>query len=179
MRTLVLGGARSGKSEHAERLLDAYPVVHYIATGPPATGDAEWSARVALHRARRPPSWVTVETTDLVAAMRDAAAAEVPVLIEDLPLWTTGVLDRLDAWEATVDARVWAQVERELGAAADAWGAFPHPAVAVSAEVGLGVVPDTKAGRVFRDMLGTVNRMFADRADRACLLVAGIPLDLK
>lgn len=180
MRTLVLGGARSGKSEHAERLLAGRPVVHYVATGPLAgDDDPEWAARVARHRARRPPGWTTVESTGLVAAMHTAAAAGAPVLIDDLGLWTATLLDRLDAWELPAGAPRWEQVDREVHAAIDAWAAYPHDAVAVSPEVGLGVVPATKPGRVFRDVLGTVNRMFADRADRAWLLVAGLPLQLK
>lgn len=180
MRTLVLGGARSGKSEHAEQLLEGYAAVHYIATGPPATGDdPDWLVRVQRHRARRPPGWVTVESTDLVAAMRAADAAEAPILIEDLALWTTALLGRLDAWEAPAGAPVWAHIDSELDAAADTWAGFPYPAVAVTPEVGLGVVPATRPGHVFRNVLGTVNRTFADRADSAWLVVAGMPLQLK
>ncbi|HEX8496532.1 MAG TPA: bifunctional adenosylcobinamide kinase/adenosylcobinamide-phosphate guanylyltransferase [Actinomycetales bacterium] len=173
-RTLVLGGARSGKSTVAERLLAAEPVVTYLATGPvPGPDDHEWAARVELHRTRRPASWTTVETADPAAALR---AAGEPVLLDCLGTWLTGVLDRADAWD---DAPGWRErVEQQVDGLVEAWHAAPVPVVAVSNEVGSGVVPATASGRVFRELLGRLNTRVADASERVVLVVAGREIDL-
>ncbi len=170
-RVLVLGGARSGKSVEAERRLLAEPSVTYIATGGRREGDREWAARVAEHRRRRPAGWTTVETLDVAGALR---AADAPVLVDCLALWLTGVLDREDAWERGRTPGVGAAVA-EL---ADAWAAAAVPVVAVSNEVGSGVVPATPAGRMFRDELGRLNALLAGRSDEVLLTVAGRVLRL-
>ncbi|MFP5372310.1 MAG: bifunctional adenosylcobinamide kinase/adenosylcobinamide-phosphate guanylyltransferase, partial [Actinomycetes bacterium] len=112
-RILVLGGSRSGKSAHAERLLADRPDVTYLATSVPPDGDAEWAARVAVHRARRPASWTTVETTapaDLVrggAVLVDSVTTWVAALLDDSGTWTeeSGATERLDArCDALVEA---------------------------------------------------------------------------
>lgn len=154
-RVLVLGGARSGKSVEAERRLAAEPAVTYVATGL-VDGDQEWAARVAAHRARRPAAWRTVETADLVPLLRDPPG---PLLVDCLTLWLTAHLDD----PAAVDALV------------AAWRATPARVVAVSNEVGGGVVPDTVSGRRFRDALGTLNARIAAGSDEVWLLTAGIP----
>ena len=172
-RTLVLGGTRSGKSRHAEDLLPADGPVRYLATARRHADDPEWSARIDLHRARRPPSWTTLEDVDVAAVVRAEGG---PLLVDDLATWLTGVLDDCGAWEApSVPAAVGAAVEELVAAVA----AAPDRVVLVSAEVGLGVVPETRAGRIFRDELGALNAALAAVCDEVLLLVAGLPLRLK
>ncbi|MFD5081165.1 bifunctional adenosylcobinamide kinase/adenosylcobinamide-phosphate guanylyltransferase [Kitasatospora sp. NPDC058406] len=178
-RTLLLGGARSGKSTRAEQLLAPYGDVLYVATGGTRDGDAEWAQRVALHRDRRPASWRTAETCALEAVLADAADPA-PVLIDCLALWLTSVMDECGAW----DDRVWADggeaaVQARCDALAAAWAATGRPVVAVSNEVGMGVVPATAAGRRFRDTLGRLNMAVADASERVLLVVAGQVLTVK
>ncbi|WP_374209052.1 bifunctional adenosylcobinamide kinase/adenosylcobinamide-phosphate guanylyltransferase [Kitasatospora sp. A2-31] len=178
-RTLVLGGARSGKSTKAEQLLAAYPDVLYVATSGTRDGDTEWAQRVELHRERRPAGWRTAETCDLEAVLADTADPA-PVLIDCLALWLTAVMDECGAWE---DA-VWteggeAAVQRRCAALAAAWAGTARRVVAVSNEVGMGVVPATAAGRRFRDTLGRLNMAVADASERVLLVVAGQVLTVK
>ena len=169
----MLGGTRSGKSRHAEDLLPADGHVRYIATARRRADDPEWSARIDVHRARRPPSWTTLEDVDVAAVVRAGGG---PLLVDDLATWLTGVLDDSGAWEApAVPAAVGAAVEGLV----DAVAAAPDRVVLVSAEVGLGVVPSTQAGRLFRDELGALNAALAAVCDEVLLLVAGLPLRLK
>jgi len=171
--TLVLGGTRSGKSGHAEALLPADAPVRYLATARRIDGDAEWDARIAAHRARRPAGWTTVEDVDVAATV---AAGGDPLLVDDLATWLTGVLDDTGAWEA---AELPPAVAQRVEALVTAVAAAPGRVVLVSAEVGLGVVPATRAGRMFRDELGALNAALAAVADDVVLLVAGLPLRLK
>ncbi|GAY08515.1 bifunctional adenosylcobinamide kinase/adenosylcobinamide-phosphate guanylyltransferase [Pseudonocardia sp. N23] len=170
--TLVLGGTRSGKSAHAEGLLPVEGPVRYCATARRIPGDAEWDARIAAHRDRRPAGWSTVEDPDLVAELARPGA----LLVDDLATWLTGVLDDAGAWTApTTPPQVGAAADALVGAIAGAAGQV----VLVSAEVGLGVVPETRAGRMFRDELGALNAAVAAVCDDVVLLVAGLPLRLK
>ncbi|MCI4081133.1 MULTISPECIES: bifunctional adenosylcobinamide kinase/adenosylcobinamide-phosphate guanylyltransferase [Streptomyces] len=170
-RTLVLGGARSGKSVEAERRLESFPEVVYVATGGTRDGDAEWARRVGLHRERRPAGWRTVETCDLVPLL---GADGPPLLIDCLALWLTDAMDRAGAW----DDEVWAEHGRrqlgertaELVAAVRATG---RQVVLVSNEVGSGVVPATASGRRFRDELGRLNARVAGECEHVLLVVAG------
>ncbi|MFD5491041.1 bifunctional adenosylcobinamide kinase/adenosylcobinamide-phosphate guanylyltransferase [Streptomyces virginiae] len=170
-RTLVLGGARSGKSAEAERRLESFPEVVYVATGGTRDGDAEWARRVGLHRERRPAGWRTVETCDLVPLL---GADGPPLLIDCLALWLTDAMDRAGAW----DDEVWAEHGRrqlgertaELVAAVRATG---RQVVLVSNEVGSGVVPATASGRRFRDELGRLNARVAGECEHVLLVVAG------
>ncbi len=172
-RTLVLGGVRSGKSTTAERLFAADAQVTYVATGYPADDDPEWAGRVARHQARRPAHWTTLETTDVGAALR---AADGPVIIDCLGMWLTAVLTQCGAWE---QAPHWEEaVEGHLDALVEAWHAVRVPVVAVSNEVGAGVVPATWSGRLFRDQLGRLNTRLAAASERVLLVVAGRALDL-
>lgn len=172
-RTLVLGGTRSGKSRHAEDLLPADAPVRYLATARRGQDDAEWSARIDAHRSRRPPAWTTVETTDVAGPIRAGGG---PLLVDDLGTWLTGVLDDTGAWELpTAPAAVFRQVFELVESVATS----PGRVVLVSAEVGLGVVPATRAGRLFRDELGALNAALAAVCDEVLLLVAGLPLRLK
>lgn len=169
----MLGGTRSGKSRHAEDLLPADAPVRYVATARRRADDPEWSARIDVHRSRRSPAWTTVEDTDVAAIVRAGGG---PLLVDDLATWLTGVLDDAGAWDApAVPPAVGATVEELVAAVESA----PGRVVLVSAEVGLGVVPATRAGRLFRDELGALNAALAAVCDEVVLLVAGLPLRLK
>ncbi|MFC5994440.1 bifunctional adenosylcobinamide kinase/adenosylcobinamide-phosphate guanylyltransferase [Pseudonocardia hispaniensis] len=171
-RTLLLGGARSGKSRYGEDLLPEHAPVRYCATARRAGDDTEWAARIERHRTRRPAAWTTVEDPDLVAELRGPG----PLLIDDIATWLTRVLDDTGAWDLP---RVPATVEARVEALVAAVAACPGRVVLVSAEVGLGVVPATKAGRLFRDELGAANTALARVCDEVLLFVAGLPLRLK
>ncbi|HEX3259804.1 MAG TPA: bifunctional adenosylcobinamide kinase/adenosylcobinamide-phosphate guanylyltransferase [Pseudonocardia sp.] len=166
----MLGGTRSGKSGYAEHLLPAREPVRYVATARHVAGDAEWTARIDAHRARRPAAWTTVEDADLPALLRAGGG---PLLVDDIATWLTGVLDDAGAWDRGVD------VSPQVDALVEAVRAAPGRVVLVSAEVGLGVVPATRAGRLFRDELGALNAALARVCDEVLLLVAGLPLRLK
>ena len=176
MKTLITGGVRSGKSFHAESMLVGEPAVTYVAPGPEAdaASDPEWAARVAAHRARRPTYWATVETHDLADAI---TAADGAVLVDCLGTWLTSTIDELDGWDTTVDD--WRPVLLDrLDAACAAVAAHPDPVVLVTNEVGMGVVPEHRSGRIFRDLLGIVNQRVADECDDVLLVVAGRVLKL-
>lgn len=167
--TLVLGGARSGKSRYAEGLVAALapawsPPWIYVATAEPR--DAEMRARIAAHRARRGPSWQTVEAPHELAETI-VLAQPAPVLVDCLTLW----LSNLMLAAVDIDTEI-ARLERALEAAA-------APIVLVSNEVGSGIVPEHPLGRRFRDLQGGFNQRMAARADRVVLMVAGLPLVVK
>ncbi|MFF8727795.1 bifunctional adenosylcobinamide kinase/adenosylcobinamide-phosphate guanylyltransferase [Streptomyces sp. NPDC015171] len=176
-RTLVLGGARSGKSVEAERRLEAFPDVLYVATGGTRGGDTEWAARVAVHRERRPGSWRTTETTDLLPLL---AGDGPPLLIDCLSLWLTDVMDSVGAWDdaewAGGGEKALRERVRELTSAVRA---TRRTVVAVSNEVGSGIVPATASGRRYRDELGRLNAAFADECEQVLLIVAGQALVLR
>lgn len=171
-RTLVLGGARSGKSTHAERLLADLDDVVYVATAGNREGDADWDARVALHRSRRPASWTTLETTDLVGLL---ATVGPPLLVDCLALWCTAALDAAGAWDQGRwhDGDAQPAYRTRVDELLAAWRATSRRVVAVSNEVGSGVVPATWSGRVFRDELGRLNAALAAASERVDLVVAG------
>ncbi|WP_454165810.1 nicotinate-nucleotide--dimethylbenzimidazole phosphoribosyltransferase [Gordonia iterans] len=167
MRTLVLGGTRSGKSARAERLLADRPAVRYLATGaPPDPADLGWARRVQTHRDRRDDRYVVVETLDLAAQLR--AHPDAAVLIDDLGNWVTGLLDAAGGWD---DPAV--DLAGEIADLADAVGEFRGALVIVSPEVGLSVVPTSASGRRFADVLGAANLAVAAACDDAELIVAG------
>jgi adenosylcobinamide kinase/adenosylcobinamide-phosphate guanylyltransferase len=170
--SLVLGGARSGKSTHAEKLATGslhgappQPAV-YIATA--QAGDVEMATRIMAHRARRGAGWTTIEEPlKLAEALEAAAAHGRPVLVDCLTLWLSNLMQSgADLDEAADD------VVRALEG-------YAVPVVFVSNEVGLGIVPDTPLGRAFRDAQGRLNMRMADRADRVVLMAAGLPLIMK
>jgi adenosyl cobinamide kinase/adenosyl cobinamide phosphate guanylyltransferase len=167
--TVLLGGARSGKSRLAVELAGRAGVpVTFVATGEPR--DDEMRERIAAHRAERPAGWATVEEPlDLRAALT-AVPAENAVLLDCLSLWVANLLGRGDTAEAVLDAAA------EAAERAAARGAL---VVAVSNEVGLGLVPGTPLGRAYRDLLGAVNRAWVERAESAYLVVAGRALRLE
>jgi adenosylcobinamide kinase / adenosylcobinamide-phosphate guanylyltransferase len=167
--TFLVGGARSGKSGLAVRLASEWegPVV-VLATAE-ARDDGELAARIARHRLERPAGWQTVEEPlDLIGEV-----ARLPerafVLVDCLTLWAANALEA--GWSDE-------EIEHSAAEAAAAFASRASPAVVVSNEVGMGIVPETPLGRVFRDLQGRVNAVFAAQADRACLVVAGRTLDL-
>jgi adenosyl cobinamide kinase/adenosyl cobinamide phosphate guanylyltransferase len=167
--TFLVGGARSGKSSLAVRLAAEWegPVV-FVATAE-AREDAELAARIARHRLERPPAWRTVEEPLDLAAGFAQAPERAFVIVDCLTLWAANAVEA--GWSDE-------DVERVAMATAASAAARVSPAVVVSNEIGMGVVPDTPLGRSFRDLLGRVNAVFAERADRACLVVAGRTLEL-
>ncbi|MBS2553665.1 bifunctional adenosylcobinamide kinase/adenosylcobinamide-phosphate guanylyltransferase [Catenulispora sp. NL8] len=199
---MILGGARSGKSAEAERRLTrlADDAAHgsaggsvdssvdssvdgsaggalYVATGGRREGDADWADRVRRHRERRPASWTTVETTDVAGVLRGATR---PVLVDCLTLWLTAMMDEVGAW----DDEAWRDGgERELAARFDeleaAWRGVTTPVLAVSNEVGLGIVPESAGVRRFRDEQGRLNQRIAAASDAVVLMVAGIAVAVK
>ena len=162
--TLVIGGARSGKSRYAEGLIAGQlPPWTYVATA--EAGDHEMIARIRAHRKRRGAHWRTIEAPrDLVAAL--GANPGGPVLVDCLTLW----LSNLMLADADIEAET-ARLEQALGRAA--------PTVLVSNEVGSGIVPDNALARRFRDAQGRLNQRMATRADRVVFMVAGLPLVVK
>ncbi|MFE3448119.1 bifunctional adenosylcobinamide kinase/adenosylcobinamide-phosphate guanylyltransferase [Nonomuraea sp. NPDC059194] len=171
-RTLLLGGSRSGKSDEAELRLAAEPHVTYLATGPSGDGDPEWAARVAAHRARRPAHWANEETTRLADAI---ARATTPLLVDGLGTWLAAMFDEAGAWEEPSRRE---EVVRRCDELVEAWRSTPQRIVAVSDEVGLGVVPSTPSGRAFRDALGRLNQRLAAESEDVTLVVAGRLLPL-
>lgn len=175
-KVLVTGGVRSGKSFHAETLLLAEPKVTYVAPGPTAAEemDPEWRARVAQHRERRPDHWTTLETRDLVAAVETERHA---LIVDCLGQWVRALIDEFDGWDAVRDD--W---EPELLARVDdvarAWADSDATLVAVTSEVGLGVEPENRSGRVYRDLLGAVNQRIAAVSDEVLLVIAGRVISL-
>jgi adenosyl cobinamide kinase/adenosyl cobinamide phosphate guanylyltransferase len=163
--TLVLGGARSGKSRHAEGLIIALPPPWtYVATA--EAGDEEMAARIKSHRERRGAQWRTIDAPrELAKAL--SACGDGPVLVDCLTLW----LSNLMLAEANVEEEI-AQLEETLAAT-------KGPLVLVANEVGSGIVPSYPLGRRFRDMQGILNQRMAARAERVILMVAGLPLALK
>ncbi|MFF0576443.1 bifunctional adenosylcobinamide kinase/adenosylcobinamide-phosphate guanylyltransferase [Streptosporangium saharense] len=171
-RTLLLGGSRSGKSAEAELRLAAEPEVRYVATGPRGDGDDEWARRVRSHRERRPAHWETVESTDLAGLLRGSRA---PLLVDGLGTWVAAVFDECDAWSGDGGGEA---VEARFDEVVEAWRQVGCRVVAVSDEVGLGVVPATASGRMFRDALGSLNRRLAAESEDVALVVAGRPMSL-
>jgi adenosylcobinamide kinase/adenosylcobinamide-phosphate guanylyltransferase len=164
--TLVLGGARSGKSRYAESLITACsPPWAYVATAEPL--DDEMRARIAEHRARRGADWRTVEAPRDLAGVLAGNPAGGAVLVDCLTLW----LSNLMLAGADIDAEA-ARLESVLAA-------ISGPVVLVSNEVGLGIVPDNALARRFRDAQGRLNQRIAARVDRVVLMVAGLPLVVK
>ncbi len=163
--TLVLGGARSGKSSFAERLVTSAPGPWtYVATA--EARDDEMRERVAEHQARRDAGWTTADVPiELSATITNAGSA--PVLIDCLTLWLSNLMER----DLDLDA-AFAALESALAKRAAV-------TVLVSSEVGLGIVPDNRLARRFRDAAGRLNQRIAARADRVVLMVAGLPLYAK
>ncbi|MGE0151821.1 MAG: bifunctional adenosylcobinamide kinase/adenosylcobinamide-phosphate guanylyltransferase [Reyranellaceae bacterium] len=166
--TLVLGGARAGKSRYAEAAIERAnpPGAVYVATA--EAGDVEMATRIAAHRAQRGSLWRTVEAPiELVEAIEACDRPEHPILVDCLTLWLSNLmLGGHDCDEA-------------CDRLADRLAAPPAPLVLVSNEVGLGIVPDNRLARDFRDQAGRLNQRIAEVAQRVVFVAAGLPLLLK
>ena len=165
--TLVLGGARSGKSRYAESLVDRHPGRRtYLATA--EVLDDEMGARVKAHRDRRDSDWKTVEEPlELAQALKAETEQGAAVLVDCLTLWLGNLLG------AARDA------EQEIEGLIAAVGQFGGPVVFVSNEVGQGIVPDNALARRFRDLAGILHQRLAEKADRVVFVTAGLPMNLK
>lgn len=147
--------------------------VTYVATARPWQGDSDFAARIADHVSRRPSHWRTEDTRDVVDVLIDASPT--PVLVDDLGTWLTHVIDSAQAWDrprGTCQARIDALVR-----GVDTYGG--GELVLVTPEVGMGVIPEHPAGRLFRDEIGTLNGRLAQVCDKVVLVAAGLPLVLK
>jgi adenosylcobinamide kinase / adenosylcobinamide-phosphate guanylyltransferase len=164
--TLVLGGARSGKSRYAEALIAKSPKPWvYVATA--EARDDEMAERIAAHRARRAEGWQTIEAPhDLPDAVRQAPA-NAAVLVDCLTLWLSNLM------EGSFD------IDAQTARLQEALAARTGPTVLVSNEVGLGIVPDNALTRRFRDLQGVLNQRMAAEAQRVVMMVAGIPIAVK
>ncbi|MFI5503533.1 bifunctional adenosylcobinamide kinase/adenosylcobinamide-phosphate guanylyltransferase [Nocardia asteroides] len=171
IRTLVLGGARSGKSAFAEDLLAGESAVRYLATALVDPADHDFADRIALHRERRPAHWSTVENSEPATVLATSAPA---TLLDDIGTWLTARLDARAAWDAPRGT-----VVPDCDTLVAAVAAYRQRLVIVSPEVGMGVVPATRSGRLFRDEIGTLNQRLARACDEAFLIVAGLPVRLK
>jgi uroporphyrin-III C-methyltransferase len=176
-KVLVLGGSRSGKSGHAERLAAGADSVAYVATSTARPDDPEWQARVERHRRRRPATWSTHETRDLAGLF--TAGTTVTLLVDSITTWLAGVMDDCGCWVDPVPPDAEKLLTAELEELVAAWQTAPRRVIAVSDEVGSGVVPPTESGRRFRDVLGELNQRLAAAADEVWLVTAGIPVRLR
>lgn len=165
--SLVLGGARSGKSEYAERLVEQSQTNKvYLATG--QAGDVEMQARIATHRARRGASWTTIEEPlDLAQAILSHAAPDKALLVDCLTLWLSNLMG--------ADRDVDAECDRLVAILAETQA----PVALVSNEVGLGIVPENALARQFRDHQGRLNQRVAEVAGLVVFMAAGLPLVMK
>lgn len=176
-RVLVLGGARSGKSATAESMLADGGAVDYIATGHRAgSGDLEWDRRVRAHQERRPAHWRTFETLDLERVLAEPQPTSA-VLIDCISTWLAQVMDDCGIWIGRAEAD--SELSLRTDAVVAAWQQTRRCAVAVSNEVGCGVVPATRSGRRFRDELGWLNARLAAACDEVWLCTAGIAQRLR
>jgi adenosylcobinamide kinase / adenosylcobinamide-phosphate guanylyltransferase len=180
-RTLIIGGARSGKSTEAELRLCGEPEVRFLAagpwrewTGPDGAPDAEWAARVARHRARRPGFWRTVESLDLAGQLQEPTGA---LLIDGIGTWLAGVMDEAGLWQDRGTTAGGADpadlVRSRIDDLVEAWRQTAARVVAVTDDVGSGLVPAYPAGRAFRDELGWLNQRLAAESELVLHLVAG------
>jgi adenosylcobinamide kinase / adenosylcobinamide-phosphate guanylyltransferase len=164
---LILGGARSGKSAYAVKLAEAHgPERLYLATA--AAGDEEMAARIARHRRDRGQGWTTVEEPlEIAAALAAHAQPSRAVVVDCLTLWLSNLM--LAGWDPGA----------AVAALADAIQGLAGPAILVSNEVGMGLVPEHKLGREFRDWQGRANRQIGSACDAVIFVAAGLPLQLK
>jgi adenosyl cobinamide kinase/adenosyl cobinamide phosphate guanylyltransferase len=167
--TLLLGGARSGKSALAVRIASSWtgPVV-FVATA--RAGDNEMAERIRRHRAARPPQWTTVEEPVEVLGKLCAAPGDAFLVVDCLSFWIANLIEA--GWDDET-------VEEEAAGVARAASSRDAPSVIVSNEVGLGIVPATSLGRRYRDLLGRTNSLVAEAADDPLFVVAGRTLRLE
>ncbi|MBP7393592.1 MAG: bifunctional adenosylcobinamide kinase/adenosylcobinamide-phosphate guanylyltransferase [Zoogloea sp.] len=178
-RELILGGARSGKSRLAEQQAAASGMaVHVIVTAEAL--DEEMSARIARHRADRPAGWTVLEVPRALAlALEATAAPERCVVVDCLTLWLANLLDGAETLPPGAGAELLPAFARERAALLGLIPRLPGRVIFVANEVGLGLVPETPLGRLFRDEAGRLNQAIAALADRVVFVAAGLPLVLK
>jgi adenosylcobinamide kinase/adenosylcobinamide-phosphate guanylyltransferase len=177
--TLILGGARSGKSTYAQRLADQHGGrVAFLATA--TAGDDEMSARIKKHQQERPAGWITREIPHGIAAAIAAEPIDADVVLLDcLTLLVSNVtLLGMDDFDAPDESAAAARVEEEISSLIGTIKKSPADWIIVSNEVGLGLVPPFPVGRIYRDLLGRANQQIAARADEVYWLVAGIPVPI-
>lgn len=168
--TLVLGGAQSGKSHYAQQLASEFEHVTFIATG--RRTDAEMRRKIARHRRKRPMAWKTVEAPrELHEAIRSESQEADVILIDCLTIYADNIMGGRK--KSHVDQ------EKYIDAVCDAIQASRACVIAVSNEVGSGVVPAYRSGRIYRDFLGQMNQKIAQMADTVVLMIAGLPLTVK
>lgn len=175
-RVLITGGSGSGKSRYAESLFAPDEQVSYLAPGalPDPDVDADWAERVAAHQRRRPAEWTTIETGDITGALRSVPP---PLLLDCLGTWLARLLDELGAWERP-RSQWQGAFDLQLADLVAAWRDVFGLAVAVTNEVGWGLVSEHRSGRLFTDLLGRVNTAMAAASDEVILVVAGRPIVL-
>lgn len=175
MLELILGGARSGKSSYAEKRAGSYPEVVYLATA--KIEDEEMAHRVELHKKRRKDSWRTLEKYR--GFTRQDLGNEPAILLDCLTMMVTGLLfdenfeDYSDEDFQRLEEKIWQEIEGFLDISQD------RDVLLVSNELGMGLVPEDRLSRIFRDMMGRFHQLLAKRADRVTLVVAGIPVVIK
>ena len=181
MRELIIGGARSGKSQLAEkRALESGLHVIYVATA--QVQDAEMSRRVAHHRARRPAAWGLIETPlELAASLQQQAAADTCLLVDCLTLWLSNLLF---AGRAAQQAEAGQDIacplfDKQIHTLTDCLPHLPGEIILVSNEVGCGIVPMNPISRLFADEQGRLNQRIAALCERVTLVAAGLPIMLK
>lgn len=174
--TLILGGARSGKSSYAQSLFEgSSELVLFVATA--TADDAEMASRIAAHRAARPAHWITLEASLQVGAAIRSATSTPRVLVDCVTMLASNVLMSLPE---PVDEKTYQNLlEQEIEQLLAAYQAHPGEWVLISNEVGLGLVPAYPLGRYYRDALGRANQRLAQAADRVIFMVAGIPMAVK
>jgi adenosylcobinamide kinase/adenosylcobinamide-phosphate guanylyltransferase len=173
MLTLVLGGARSGKSRYAQALIGDRPAI-YLATAR-RTRDGEMAGRIRRHRADRPASWITLEEPEWVPrVVRTAVPTDAPMLVECATLWISNLFERETQTAPRKQQEIVLEAVHDL---ADACRV--RDVIVVSNEVGSGIVPTTRVGRRFRDLQGWANQILASEAMTVVLVIAGLPIVLK
>lgn len=173
--TFVLGGVRSGKSRYAQEFASTFDRVSFIATA--RGSDAEMRRKIAEHRRQRPSSWKTVEApTRLAAAIRKEGADAAALVVDCLTTYVANNMETRNGTRANLKkARLWNDIERVCQSIQSTKASV----VIVSNEVGSGIVPAFRSGRLYRDLLGQLNQQIARIADRVVLMVAGVPLAIK
>ena len=174
---LITGGVRSGKSAYAENYAANYPQVAYIATGEAL--DEEMTERISAHQSRRPLHWQTMEEPLQLASRLDSLLPDACLVIDCLGLWVSNHLLRDETMALANPQAFISTMEDKASELVAMLRQRTGPAIIVTNEVGLGLVPPYKLGRVFRDALGRVNSLLAQQADEVYLCTAGIPLCLK
>lgn len=170
--TLVLGGARSGKSDFAQRLAREHGGHDVLFVATAEARDDEMRARIAAHRAARPPEWQTLEVPRNIARALESVTRARVIVVDCVTLWTSNVL-------LADPARASTEMRREVDELLAWYRANDATTILVSNEVGMGLVPDNALGRAYRDLLGAVNQQIAAVADEVFLLIAGLPIEIK